>query len=542
MNTPLTVILSCLLFFGGGSHGFAAATRVLRGESATDLATAQHRLATSHQLQLTKTVQQRRLASATSNSSTEGSIWSLIKSRSDTFAVRMLVEVAGLQEVLSDPSSGITMAIPLDTSFGSHQEPCFSNQTLALELLLYHMMILPSSASSASIDGSSSDNLLISLISALAAASSSTDSYPLFIKNLDLPTLLNGTEVSVVSMAAALVTSSFPSGAAGIAFRDAAGRLAHILDWATSPSAATPSNDTDSSQEGDDAGDDAADPAARTTTGEKRAAAATSTNAKKKNQTSSTTAPGAWAALFIDRVMTPLQPRSLEEALLLDDDLSTTLAVLTAANFSGLLKARGGAGGGGPPPSVTLLAPTNAAWEAAFLRLNVTSLEDLAANPTLLASVASTHLLGAVRSYQQLYDGAGTRYFSTLNSCSQIYCEIQDSPPSYPDDEGGEEGEEDMVRVSGGGGGGLRLNGAGVTGGSSASITEADLIGGRLAVIHRLDSVLLPLVKWGGGKCRYGQPPSPPPPRASQGAAAAVSASNSDSSVGRKIRLKRSII
>lgn len=479
------LLLSSLLLLGVGSNknGLAAATRVLRGES-SDVGTQRRTLA--HQ-QVTTISAQRRL---TGTKGSEGSIWSLINSRTDTSAVRMLVEVAGLQELLSNSSSGITMAVPLDSSFGSPQNACFSNKTLALQLLHSHMMVLPASSKESSSSshlkeeleesdddsGANGDSLLIALLTALDSSSSPPPSIDAL---LTIPSLEKGTVLSILpTTAIPPPLSAFPSGAvSGIVLRDVAGRHAHIVDWATSLT------DIGVGQDSKHEGDPSSPPPPVST-------------------------DGAWTALFIDRVMSPVRPMSLEEALILDEDLSTTLSVLTAANLTFLLKARGG--GQGATPSITLLAPTNAAWEAALLRLNLTSLEDLMDNPILVASVASTHLLTSVSSYQQLSDGAGTKYFSTLNTCSQLYSELEEDssyeedPESTADREGEGEGGERLM-----------LNGAGVTGGSSASITEADLVGGRLAIMHRLDSVLLPLVKW-GGRCRYGQqvqPPSPPPPK-----------------------------
>jgi uncharacterized surface protein with fasciclin (FAS1) repeats len=87
----------------------------------------------------------------------------------------------------------------------------------------------------------------------------------------------------------------------------------------------------------------------------------------------------------IDTVLLPSDKTIVDVAVSLAPEFSTLVAAVTAAGLADALK------GTGP---FTVFAPTNAAFEAAFLELGI-SAADLLANKTLLTSVLTYHVVPA---------------------------------------------------------------------------------------------------------------------------------------------------
>lgn len=113
----------------------------------------------------------------------------------------------------------------------------------------------------------------------------------------------------------------------------------------------------------------------------------------------------------------PFQPETVEEALSFRADLSIFASVLRAANLTSLLNSS--------TANVTLLAPNNAAFHAAFAELNVSGVDELAeSDPLMLLKMVNVHVLPGVVPWALMYDHAGTRYFRTCNTCASYYVQL----------------------------------------------------------------------------------------------------------------------
>jgi len=180
---------------------------------------------------------------------------------------------------------------------------------------------------------------------------------------------------------------------------------------------------------------------------------------------------------IISRVLVSVPPTTIDEALLYNAEFSMSRSAFMAAKYAGLLSSS--------KANVTLLVPTNSAWDAALESLNLTR-DDFFTKCTLLPAIMSSLILPNVYNLLELEHKAGSNYFVTFNSCSELYTEVTDDNKVY-------------------------FRGAGASAGQSATIIEPDLVAGQFALIQKLDAVIIPGSKWGNKSCRYGPSPSPPP-------------------------------
>ncbi|GAX83224.1 hypothetical protein CEUSTIGMA_g10650.t1 [Chlamydomonas eustigma] len=178
----------------------------------------------------------------------------------------------------------------------------------------------------------------------------------------------------------------------------------------------------------------------------------------------------------VGRVMFPVRPSTIGEALLYDTEFSLMRAALVASGNVLLLNST--------IANVTLFVPTNSAFNQSLTAVNLT-FEGLLKNTSLLNNMVAAHILTRAVNWYSL-DILTYHYFSTLNSCAKFFTQ-QDSVT----------GETVLV-------------GQGSIQGMSARIIEADLYGGSVALIHVINSVLLPLHKWGTCSSPTWRPTSPP--------------------------------
>lgn len=178
----------------------------------------------------------------------------------------------------------------------------------------------------------------------------------------------------------------------------------------------------------------------------------------------------------VGRVMFPVRPSSIGEALLYNTEFSLMRAALVASGNLLLLNST--------TANVTLFAPTNDAFNQSLVAANLT-FEGLLQNTSLLNNLVAAHILTKAVDWYSL-DMLTYHYFSTLNSCAKFFTQ-QDS----------DTGEVVLV-------------GQGSLQGMSAHIIEANLYGGSVALIQAIDSVLLPLHKWGRCSSPTWRPTTPP--------------------------------
>jgi hypothetical protein len=122
---------------------------------------------------------------------------------------------------------------------------------------------------------------------------------------------------------------------------------------------------------------------------------------------------------------------------------------------------------------------------SALLHPQNLTFEGLLQNTSLLNNLVAAHILTKAVDWYSL-DILTYHYFSTLNSCAKFFTQ-QDS----------DTGEVVLV-------------GQGSLQGMSAHIIEANLYGGSVALIQAIDSVLLPLHKWGTCSSPTWRPTTPP--------------------------------
>lgn len=179
-------------------------------------------------------------------------------------------------------------------------------------------------------------------------------------------------------------------------------------------------------------------------------------------------------AHIIDRVLVPIRPSNIGEALAWSSDFSIFRLAALAAGYEPLLNSSNA--------NVTIFVPTDAAFVTALdtleqawnITLNVTS---FLANKTLVQSIVSAHIITSVFTWSRLQVEQLT-YLPTCSTCSTVYVEVLDYGSSP-----------------------LDIYGEGNIRGEWANIPEVDLVAGQFAFIQVLNAVLLPLEDW--GKCYY---------------------------------------
>lgn len=165
-----------------------------------------------------------------------------------------------------------------------------------------------------------------------------------------------------------------------------------------------------------------------------------------------------------DRVLFPIRPRTVGEALMFNVHFSTFLSLLVATNNTALLNSS--------TANVTLIVPSDIAFAAALTEMNLT-LAGLKKNITLMTTLVGAQIVSSVVTFDKFEEKAGIQYFSTLNPCAKFFSVQSETT------------------------GAISLQGSGQLVGQTTTIVEADLFAGRFALIQATDAVLLPLHKWG---------------------------------------------
>lgn len=133
-----------------------------------------------------------------------------------------------------------------------------------------------------------------------------------------------------------------------------------------------------------------------------------------------------------------------------NDDFSTLLAAVEAAGLTETLA--------DPDATLTVFAPTNAAFEAALADLGLTA-EELLADTETLTSILTYHVLGQVVTSQDLVDAGSEEIPVETLSGEELVVVVGDSGVTFQD--------------------------------QTAMVTTAD-VGASNGVIHIIDAVLLP--------------------------------------------------
>lgn len=141
---------------------------------------------------------------------------------------------------------------------------------------------------------------------------------------------------------------------------------------------------------------------------------------------------------------------TIADVVVANEDFSTLLAAVEAAGLTESLA--------DPDATLTVFAPTNAAFEAALADLGLTA-EELLADTETLTSILTYHVLGQVVTSQDLVDAGSEEIPVDTLSGDELVVVVNDSGVTFQ--------------------------------GQSATVTTADVEASN-GVIHIIDAVLLP--------------------------------------------------